>query len=158
VKQHIVPAALTLVAVLTSACGGGSSSGSGSGSGGASGVSSSSGQVGPGFYRHQNERAVYNVAKSKYCIVSGIQQMEAFGGFKIVRVVDQSVDLAIGKMAPAFCAWPDGTYETPGSSVAFRVTGDTVCRIPNAHGLADVRMVPTITEIQFKKRFTQDCR
>lgn len=49
------------------------------------------------FYRHANERAVFRVSKTMYCLVRDEAQMAAFGGFAQVEVVAPNVDFKRGK-------------------------------------------------------------
>ena len=60
------------------------------------------------FYRHSDDKTVFRVSKTTYCLVHDPAQMDAFGGFDKVEVVPPSVDFKRGKnpMAPLQCPSP----------------------------------------------------
>jgi hypothetical protein len=56
-----------------------------------------------GFYRRSNEPAVYRLFDGSICLVVNEQQMAAFGGFKLVKIVKPTSDLARGRGNFARC-------------------------------------------------------
>jgi len=56
-----------------------------------------------GFYRRSNEPAVYRLFDGAVCHVVNERQMAAFGGFKLVKVVMPTSDLARGRGGIAPC-------------------------------------------------------
>jgi hypothetical protein len=65
-----------------------------------------------GYYRQSNSSYVYylNSSNSTYCHVQNESQMEAFGGFRRVRVVGGS-NFLVGSRNIGECDWPNGGKE-----------------------------------------------
>lgn len=71
-------------------------------------VEHATGPVAPGFYRYLNGTAVYKIAPAgRACVVADVEQMQAFGGFAQVKVVDPSINVLAGVEGTiAQCAGP----------------------------------------------------
>jgi hypothetical protein len=59
-----------------------------------------------GFYKRKSQPAVYGLNDTKACWVSSPQMMDAYGGFKQVRVVEDSSDLFAQREYAGDCIWP----------------------------------------------------
>ncbi len=83
----------------------------------------------PGFYRNRDHQTVFKVGADRTgCVVRNPQQMNAFGGFARVTIVDSSVSI-LGSIAgrPSYCAWPNGLYRISGGAEVYRVSNGVVC-------------------------------
>lgn len=59
-----------------------------------------------GFYRKKSKPEVYGLNDKQACYVNSPQMMDAYGGFKRVRVVEDSVDLFAQRKFVGDCLWP----------------------------------------------------
>jgi hypothetical protein len=95
-----------------------------------------------GFYRQKDEKKVYLLYDAgAYCHVASDEQMDAFGGFGKVAVVDR---LRFGSATlTGHCGWPNGffKYRAPTKKEVYRLygqpssspfaLGDKICRVAN---------------------------
>ena len=139
-------------ALLLAACGGGSTSGT------------SNVAVTPGnFYRYADEGAVFEVPPTgnTYCLVVSVSQMEAFGGFAKVHLVDHSVDIKGNRDWTEQCPWPAGKYRNVGSRVVYAVgVSHNVCREPPRlakQSDSSVKVVASDSNVLLKSHFTGTC-
>ena len=81
---------------------------------------SNSGSI--GFYRQSNRLEVYLVYRSGfYCHVQNEDQMQAYGGFEKVNVVD---NLNLTGTETGECGWPNGFYRRSNQPEVYRMFGN----------------------------------
>jgi hypothetical protein len=121
------------------------------------------GPMPPGFYRRVNTPTVFKLSEDRtYCTVENESQLEALGGTNQVMLTQQDIEsLTEGYIpAPGFtCSWPDGQYRKEGDSSVFKVSGNTVCEMPSATGIAEpILTIAPDSNLLRRKRFIGRCR
>lgn len=116
----------------------------------------------PGFYRNAHDPTVYKLdAQHRYCIVTSMVMMNAYGGLSQVNVTsDPAASFTRGhtELDPPACGWPDGDYRKTGAQAVFRVSGDTICLAGSRQNRARVQVVDAATDLAAHKRFLGNCR
>ena len=111
------------------------------------------------FYRYVDGAAVYKVDSTVYCIVNDPAQMLVYGGFRQVHVVSHNTNITAGLIAakPIGCSWPSGSYRKLGAQAAYRVYGESACRLSVSPKGTSIVLVGSNDDVLIGKRFTGNC-
>jgi hypothetical protein len=115
------------------------------------------------YYRHKDDAAVYRLTPDgTYCVVSSVSQMNAFGGFGLVDVVDDSKNFLQGRhpaaSATLHCGWPSGVYHVDGTVAFYLVAGEIACRLNAADKRSrSAHVVPPDSNVLESKRYAGSC-
>jgi hypothetical protein len=115
----------------------------------------------PGFYRKQSDASVFKIdATHVACLVANPEQMDAYGGFGKVHVLDDASDLpGTPRDKIERCSWPMGLYHFKGSFDVYRVDRpDVVCKLKSGAGVPKVREIPEDSKLTASKASVRTCR
>ena len=116
-----------------------------------------SGNLAPGFYRHENDPTVYMIAaEAPPCVVGSMAQLTALGGLSSVHVIKVSEAIVAERAPLTQCTWPSGDYRLTSTGVTYRIEGLKGCRKRQASDGAASTAIPTIEELRGVK-ITGDC-
>jgi hypothetical protein len=130
----------------------------------------------PGFYRRTNEQTIRWVAPDGLmCTVLNENQLTAFGGEAVVRVVGSRSTYDRGRQNTGLCPWPDGFYREARWSGIWQLLYSVdrrryYCNITTRDHLdayndalddentrISVRTVPNQSRLGFKRDWAGDC-
>lgn len=123
-----------------------------------------------GFYKQQDRPEVYLVYRAGfYCHVQNPNQMDAFGGFGKVQVVNS---LNLNATKTGGCGWPNGFFKLSNKPEVYRMygggipefnIGDSFCHVANPAqmnaygGFGQVRAVSPSSDLGRGRQFTGKC-